>query len=286
MVDMDKSYLKRIIEGLHMKSWHVQRQGNFATLYKEGAFPEALAALSNMMKNPPPWATRDGDLYTLWAELELMVNENAPRALQLLDTALNLGCSMMGYYYRTLAQAMLKTGDRETALRYLEKSVEEEPTVANLTDLGQVLSHAGDTRATSVWEKLLEKDPKNCLAHIYIGLEAAEAGDQGKAILMAKRAERLNPLVEDIFEIGRLYHYAGEVQSALSSYLEAAKRGYSDKGMLYACIASCYFSLRNDNLARKYAEWAMQSDPQNDYVKEIWQDVQTIGQDKSSLEDS
>ena len=93
---------------------------------------------------------------------------------------------------------------------------------------------------------------------------------------MAKRVERLNLSVDDIFEIGRLYHSVGEVRSALNAYLEANRRGYKDKGLLYACIGSCYFSLREDSMARKYAEWALQFDPENDYVKQVWQDVQAI----------
>jgi len=197
--------IKRFFLKLVRKSRQTHGRPNFAALYKKGAFADAYAALCDMMKNPPRWAAEDGDLYTLWAELELLANEDAPRALQLLDKARQIGCSKMGYYYSTLAQAMWKTGNHEMSVRYLEKSVEADPSVIHLVQLGQVLWHLDDQRATAIWRRVLEKDPKNCLSHIYVGLEAAKSGDRGKALLMAKRAERLNPSDDDIFEIGRLY---------------------------------------------------------------------------------
>jgi tetratricopeptide (TPR) repeat protein len=275
---MAKFSIKMIFSRLHHDARDKSNWRHILDLYDKGAFREAYDALYDLMKNAPPWSKK-GDIYTLWAELELLANDDASQALQLLGKACELGYSEIGYYYKTLGQAMWKTGNHEMAVQYLEKSVEEEPNVANLTDLGQVLWHISDMRAMSIWQRVLEKDPKNCLAHIYIGLEAAKSGDRGKAILMAKRSERLQSSANDIYAIGTLYHNVDDFKSALNTYLKANRMGYTDKGQLYASIAACYISLGEQKMAHKYAQWAMQFDQENDYVKEVWQDVQKIQQD-------
>jgi tetratricopeptide (TPR) repeat protein len=134
----------------------------------------------------------------------------------------------------------------------------------------QALSEIQDSRALNIWQQVLEKEPDNCLAHIYIGLEAEKSGDRGKAMLMAKRAEKLKPSVEDIFTIGILYHNLDEFQAAINTYLVANNLGFKDKTLVYSSIAACYLSMEDKKLARKYAEWALKSDPENEYAKEIW----------------
>ena len=91
---------------------------------------------------------------------------------------------------------------------------------------------------------------------------------------MAKRAEELASSVRDVFELGRLYHQSEEFQSAINKYLEAKKLGYENQGILYAAIASCYLALEDESSARKYAEWALRSNPENDYVKDVWSEYE------------
>jgi tetratricopeptide (TPR) repeat protein len=242
-------------------------------MYKNGNFKEVYTALCDVMEREQKWS-KDGDIYTLWAELELLANNDAHKALKLLKKAYEIGCSEIGYYYKVRGDVMLRNDNYEAAIHEYEQSVSVDPSIANLTMLGQALSNADDRRAMGVWQQILSKDSKNCMAHIYIGFELAKSGDRGKALLMAKRAENLNPLVRDVFDIGWLYHELEEFQTAINKYLEANRLGYEDKALLYACIAACHLSLGQADPARNYLQWAEQCNPENEYVKEVMREYE------------
>jgi tetratricopeptide (TPR) repeat protein len=180
----------------------------------------------------------------------------------------------MASYYNVRGFVLWRSGDRDGGKQCLEKSVELDPTITNLTMMGKLLSSDHDKHAVWVWRRVLAMDPDNCSAHIYLGIEAAESGDKGKALLMAQRAKRLHPSVRDLVEIGRLYRQLGEFQLALNNYLDANRLGYEPKGPLYASIAACYFSLGEESTARHYAEWAVRFSPEDDYVKDVWEKCQ------------
>lgn len=245
------------------------------SMYDKGDFEKAHAALCKILDKQPQWS-KNGGVNTLLADLELLINDDACKAIELLDRAREFDGADMCYYYCVRGDAMLSIGNYEEAIKNLELSVALDPNVANLTMLAQALSKINDSREIDIWHKVLEKDPFNCLAHIYVGLEAAESGDRGKALLMAKRAEKLNPTVEDFFLIGILYHKLEEFQTAINTYLIANRLSYKDKALLYAHIADCYLSLGDESIARKYVEWAIQFDPENDYVKEVWGECEKI----------
>ncbi|MHC4434762.1 MAG: tetratricopeptide repeat protein [Planctomycetota bacterium] len=230
-------------------------------MYEKGAFKEALVALCDVMVKQPQWS-KDGGVYTLWAELEMLVNDNVDRAMELLDRA------------REVGGAEIRMGNYEKAIQNYEQCIAIEPSVSNLRMLAQALSDIDDSRAIDVWQQVLEKDPENCLAHACIGFEAEKSGDRGKAILMAKRAEKLNPSAEDAFTIARLYYEVDEFQSAINACLVADRLGYKDKAQLYAVIAACHLSLGQATPARKYVEWALGCDPKNEYAKEVWHQYQ------------
>jgi tetratricopeptide (TPR) repeat protein len=267
--------LRRIFSKLCPKLRQKQTLREVLSMYDKGDFEKAHAALCKILDNQPQWS-KNGGLNTLLADLELLINDDACKAIELLDRAREVGGADICYYYSVYGSAMLSIGNYKEAIKNLERSVALDPNVANLTMLAQALSKINDSREIDIWHKVLEKDPFNCLAHIYVGLEAAESGDRGKALLMAKRAEKLNPTVEDFFLIGILYHKLEEFQTAINTYLIANRLGYKDKALLYAHIAACYLSLGDENIARKYAEWAIQFDPENDYVKEVWGECEEI----------
>jgi tetratricopeptide (TPR) repeat protein len=246
---------------------------DYLNLYDKGAYREAYAVLRDIIQSHPRWSNVGG-MYVLCANLELLANDDVCKARELLGKARELGCSNMAEYYSVHGYVLWRTGERDKGMQELEKSIELDPRVGNLTTLGSVLSFVGDKRALSVWQRVLEKDPKNCVAHIHIGEESARSGNRGNALLMAKRAEKLNPSADNIFEIGQLYHELKEYQSALNLYQEANRRGYADKAILYASIAACYLSLGQASAARQYAQWALRCDPENDYVKEVWKTYQ------------
>jgi tetratricopeptide (TPR) repeat protein len=276
---MAKFSLRRIISRFTAKPPQIHDPGDFWALYNKGAYQEAYAALNDFMLKRPQ-SFNNGDLCILLADLELRVNDDASRAQQLLDRAREVGHSVVDYYHNVNGNVMLTAGKYEKAVQDFEQSVIIDPSVPNLTTFAQALSISNDARAMNVWKQVLAKDPNNCFAHICIGFEAAKAGDRAKALLMAKRADNLGPSARDLSGIGRLYLEIDEFQSAINAYLEAERRGYEPKGPLYAAIAACYFALGDNKTGRKYAEWAVGFNPENDYVKEVWQYSEELRREK------
>jgi tetratricopeptide (TPR) repeat protein len=229
----------------------------------KGQFGEAYTVFHDIIERQPHYS-KVGDVYILWAELELLANHDPRKAIELLDKAQEMGCTQMVYYYTRRADALWVTGERHMALQFYEKSVDEDPCAFCLSNLARALSYLNDTRAQTIWQQVLEEDPKNCFAYRYLGWEAAKSGDRNKALLLLKKAETLQSSVRDAFGIGRIYHELEEFQTAINKYLEAKKLGYGEEGVVNAAIADCYLSLGNESAARKYVQLAVQHDPEDD----------------------
>lgn len=240
---------------------------------EKGAYDEAYRVFCEVIDNESRWS-KVGDVYIMWAELELLANYNARKALELLDKAQEMGYSLIALYYSKRAHALWITGERQMALQCYEKSVAANSNLYYLSDYARALSCNNDKRAMTVWQQVLDRDPKSFLAHAYIGWEAAKSGAKDKGLLMSKRAEEFASSATDFFELGHLYQESEAFQSAINKYLEAKKLGYKDQGLLYAAIADCYLSLGDESQTHKYAELAMSSKPENYYVKDVWQKCQ------------
>jgi len=276
---MAKLFLRRILSKFSAKPAQTHDLGDFWALYNKGAYKEAYAVLHDAIIERPQ-SLNNGNLCILLAGLELQANDDVRKAQELLDRAHEVGYTGTGYYYHVHGGVMLETGNYQEAVHDLERSVAIEQSVDNLSMLAQALSMSGDKRAMTVWKQVLEKDPNNCLAHIGIGFEDAKTGDRGKALLMAKRAENLACSAHDLSEIGRLYYEVDEFQSAINVYLDAERRGYEPKGRLYAAIAACCFALGDNSTGRKYAERAVRFNPEDNWVKEVWQMSEELRREK------
>lgn len=252
----DSPHVMDIIMGFHKK-------GDYKTAYK---------ILSHAVKNGSRWS-KVGDIYILLAELELWANRDPHRALDALDKAQKMGCTQMAYYYTRRGEALWLTGDRQTAIQSFESSVAAEPCAFCRSNLALALSEMDDERAVSLWKEVLEEEPENSLAHTYLGFEAAKSGDQDKALLMAKKADKSAALAGDFVAVGRFYYELGEFQTVVERYLEAMKLGY-DQGWLCAGIADCYLSMGQTAPARKYLKRALKYSPNDEYVKEIQRDYE------------
>ena len=266
--------LKRIFSRLFPELPHTHDFQEVLAFYEKGAFDEAYRVFCEVIDNEPRWS-KVGDVYIMWADLELLANYNARKALELLDRAQEMGYSLIAYYYAKRAQALWITGERQMALQCYEKSVAANSNPYYLSDYARALSCNNDKRAMTVWQQVLDREPKSFLAHAYIGWEAAKSGDKDKSLLMSKRAEGFASSATDFFELGFLYHESEEFQSAINKYLEAKKLDYKDQGLLHAAIADCYLSLGDESQARNYAELALNSKPENCYVKDVWQKCQS-----------
>ena len=265
--------LKRIFSRIFSELPQTQSFQDVLPFIEKGAFDEAYRVFCEVIDNEPR-LSKDGDVYIMWADLALQVNCNTCKTLELLDKAQEIGYSQIAYYYAKRAQALWITGERQMALQFYEKSVAADSSLYYLSDYARALSCNNDKRAMRVWQQVLDRDPKNFLAHAYIGWEAAKSGDKDKSLLMSKRAEEFASSARDFFELGYLYQVSEEFQSAINKYFEAKKLGYQDQG-LHAYIADCYLSLGDESQARKYAELAMSSKPENYYVKDVWKKCQS-----------
>jgi len=180
-------------------------------LYEAGNFQEAYAAFRHLIKDNP----RDGRMHAMLAYLEIQVGGDLDEAEALIKKAETLDCPE-GYYHRVRGELTQKKGQHEEAVREYELSVAAEPSVSNLSAFAMALSDVGDKRSLSIWEKVLEKDAKNCKALLYCGWEAENHKEFYKALGMAKLAEDLepsNPAV--LFAIGYIYNSLKWYQQAL-----------------------------------------------------------------------
>jgi tetratricopeptide (TPR) repeat protein len=241
---------------------------DYFALYDIGSYREAYDVLLDILESEPKWS-EVGDMYVWCADLELLVNDDLYRARQLLDKALALGCRFMANYYRTHGYVLWRAGERDRGIQELEKSIASNSNITNLETLGLVLSSDHDRCAKSVCQRILEQDPKNCSAHIYLGMEAAKAGDQDRALLMVRCAENLDPTVLNFVGIGRLYYELEKYNKALGAYLEADSFGYEPKGPLYDSISICNYSLGDYVKAIEYSSRALDLDFNDDYAKDV-----------------
>jgi tetratricopeptide (TPR) repeat protein len=242
----------------------------YFALYNEGAYREAYSVLRNLMAAQPYWS-KVGDAYVLCADLEMIINDDVSKALELLDKARRLGCRSMSAYHRTHGYALYKAGEYDRGIQELEKCVALDPDIVNLATLGKALSYEGDGRAADVWRRVLEIDAHSCIAYIYLGILATKTGDREKAVLLAKQAEELHPTALDMEEIATLYAEAGEIQIALGKYLELERLAGDPKGPLYGAIAACYFELGNVQEGCTYLERARRCSPDSIDVKTQWE---------------
>ena len=241
---------------------------DYFALHEKKAYREAYAVLRDIMEIQPRWS-KVGDLYVWCAELELTVNDDVSEAGKLLDKAHELGCKHMAPYYRVRGYILWRSGDYDTGIQCLEKSMELDPNVTNLATFGEMLSYDHDKRAIWVWQRVLVQDPDNCSAHIYLGIEAVKSGDRDKALDMVKRAENLSPTIRDYLDIGRLYFELEQFQDALNVLLDADKGGYEPKGFLYSFIGACNCSMGDYEAAIDYTSRAIDLNFDDDYAKEI-----------------
>jgi tetratricopeptide (TPR) repeat protein len=237
-------------------------------MYEEGQEQDAYATLCGIIEKYPS-LLHDGGTCTLWADLELAANNNAARAIELLDKARELDGKDLVYYYAVRAEAMWRLGDREQAMQNYEDSIAIDATVDNLTMYGQLLSDIDDGRAMDIWQQVIRKDRHNCTAHIYIGRESAKSGDRSKASVMAETAQKLRPTADDLFILGLLYCELDDYPNAIRVFLKAIGLGYKDKAVLYAAIAASHLHLDDTSQAQEYVQRALECNPNHAYAKEV-----------------
>jgi tetratricopeptide (TPR) repeat protein len=110
--------------------------------------------------------------------------------------------------------------------------------------------------------QVIEKDPNDTSAYLYLGQEAAKAGDLDTAMGMARTAETMTLSAEDYAPLGYLYHTVGMPHEAVTAYSQAEKLGFKDKGWLYSGTSGCYLSLQEYNRSLSIA-------PDDEYTREL-----------------
>jgi tetratricopeptide (TPR) repeat protein len=240
----------------------------YLALHAKGAYREAYAVLRDILDTNPYWS-QIGDLYVWCAGFEMQIGENTHKARQLLEKAWQLGCQHPADYYSELGFVRWRMGEHEEGIRDLEESVALDPTVTHLIRLGELLAIEGDTRGHAVLQRVLDLEPRHCLAHVYLGILACKSGDRDEAMILAEKAERLGESAIDYLEVGRLYRELEEFQAACDAYLKVDRLGYDNKGRLYASLAVCYGRLGDKETGKTYLERAIKYDPEDEYVRSV-----------------
>ncbi|MHC4117370.1 MAG: tetratricopeptide repeat protein [Planctomycetota bacterium] len=240
-------------------------------MFNSRAYQKSLVLLSDLLDGESVYSDVGG-LYVLCADLELRVNEDSSKALGLLKKAQQLGGLDLAHFYATRGLARWNAGDEQEAIEDLENSIALNPDAEVMSCLGRLLTSAYDKRAAGIWNQILEREPDNCSAHTFAGMEAARSGDRDLALRMAARAKKLTASADESFELARLYEHLEMGEEAISAYLEANRLGFPDKGELYARIATSYAATGDMDHAAKSVKKVVKVGLHDDYVKDaiLW----------------
>ena len=122
---------------------------DYFALHEKGAYREAYDVLRDIMEQQPQWSSV-GDMRVWRAELELSVNQDIGKTVEILDEARELGCSDMANYYRVRGFVLWPSGDHYGGRQCFEKSIELNPSITNLVMMGKFLtSDRAKTACTS-----------------------------------------------------------------------------------------------------------------------------------------
>lgn len=240
----------------------------YFSLRKSGALREAYFELQAIMRDYPKWS-KQGDLYVWCAEFELLLDGDADRALELLDTASELGCVNLPPYHSMRGAALCKRGDRREGLEEIRKSIAIDPSDLNVAALLDQVLEEDWPECVRMCQEILRRDSGHCMAHVCLAWDAKYRGDRDEAIRLAKDAERLAHSDVEFFRLGCLYHELEEQQSAIEAYLQADRLDYEEKGLVYAAVAACYFEMYDNVAAKRYLAIALEHSPDDEYVRSM-----------------
>lgn len=241
---------------------------DFLDLYARACYAEAFSVFKDTVEGNPR-CLEMGDMYVLWADLELLVNYDAQRAQELLDTALEKGCADMAFYYAKRGAAFETAEQLEQAAQCYRKSVAEDTWVWYRRDLARVLSLLDAPEALTLWQQIVNECPESCVGCAFLSWEMAKSGDQDGAQRMEEKAQSLTGSLIDTYWVARLHHHREDFRNAIEWYLKAQDLGYGDKAVLNANIAGCYVSLGDAGAARAHLEIARKHDPGDKYVRYV-----------------
>ena len=236
-------------------------------LYSKGMYQEAYTVLLDIIENQC-WSI-DGDLYVKCANLELIIYDDILKAKEFLDKADELECHFIDIYFSTLGYVLYRTGEHNEGIEYLEKSITLNPSVANLKTYGEILTFSHDKRAIDIWERILEQDTTDLLAHVNLAIESARSGENEKAYSLAQRAEMLASTTYDLFHCGSMYEELNEFQKALYFYNKCEELDYVSKNKLYFAFARCCYDMEDFSKAILYAIKALEFKFDYDDVKDL-----------------
>jgi tetratricopeptide (TPR) repeat protein len=284
-----KSVLSRLLSDVRKHRELHRLSESILELRDKGKMVEAYQVFQEFIAKAPQ-LPENGDFCVFQAEFELAANHDFQKAQEFIEKAERLGCERDSFYYQVHGGVMSGTGNLEQAIADYQRSLDLGPTLSALTSLAWVLLASEDERLTSVCEKILEKDADNCCAQTCLGWQAMRSGDRARALSMGEKAEKSAKSPRDFFDVGRLYHELEHYDAAIDVYIRADRSGYREKGSLYAGIGACHLSLGHVVEARKWSELAVQFDPDNEYVQEVWhacnEDTNTESDDWDNRETS
>jgi tetratricopeptide (TPR) repeat protein len=133
------------------------------------------------------------------------------------------------------------------------------------------------TKVPNIHE-IVSKHPDMSLSYILLAQEAYNNDDFPKADKYLSKAIELKPSHVEMYNIARIYHFIENYEKAINYYLECEKLGYQYPNNLYGSIANCYFALKDEEAAIKYARKALGLDFNDDYVKDMLLDYVIINE--------
>ncbi len=206
----------------------------------------------------------DSTLLAVMANLEMTHRHDPESSKHYLQEAHRCSDEESGFVYQ-IEGALLydHLNKRQEGLACLEKTVSLNKSKFNLISLGYRLIDVDIERAKSIYEGLYAQEPEDTeviygLAEITMkegnidrGLEIARKG-----LLLMTDNDNLNALV------GFAYYQLEQYKKSLRHYRKALKLDYGDQAYICSAIADCYYELGSLRKAHKWAEKALEINPE------------------------
>lgn len=179
-------------------------------LLNERCYLEAEPILKKILNED----TDDWIIYEGLANVEINLRKNFEEAKALLNKAKEKG-QPIDRYHRILAVIYFQQGQHKEEILELEKAVEIEPSIENITTLANSLMEADYERAYPLWLEIIQKEPNNLKANMALSWIYGRKGDYNKALEFAQKALKIDP------ENATALSYAGKANQDLLQFKEA-----------------------------------------------------------------
>jgi tetratricopeptide (TPR) repeat protein len=261
-------------DGHHIKEILSQCRKCVLELFYLGHLKDADSLVQSALQTWPS----DSTLLVVKGSLEITLRGRDAVGERYMDEAFKYDNAEPGLLHEIKGSSLWYDFDKKTeALVHLEKAVALSRSKQNLLSLGYPLISVDVERAKNIYEELYSKDPED--TRIIYGLAEIFMlrGDEKKGLELARKGLVLKPTSDDLNSLmGFGYYRLGEYKESLRHYQRAFKQHYHDQAYICSAVAECYYALGSVRKARKWAEKALEWNPEFTEATDLLSKIENV----------